>query len=187
MFSNFRCLNIPKHQHASKGNQCRLKLTQNSREWDIDLDCPIYRHVQENHSCSPPSLYELARRVLYQIISGTARKLSSNSNNTNLYSYSNNDVNDFENINDRLGSHFGMDINSCDLNGNTFTTIKNTEISKKNAKKHFYVPADIVNEYFDFLPSFIKHDLYNGPISNCENALCKKPVFDYVIYEYCLG
>lgn len=184
-FPIFRCLNIPKHQNASKGNRCRLKVIQNSREWDIDIDCP-FRHVQENNPWSPPSLYELAKRVLYQIISGTATKLSSNTNYTNLYSYSNN--NNFKCMNDRLGSQFqGLNMNSCDLNGNTFTTIKNTEISKKIVKKNFYDPADIVKEYFDILPSFIKKDLYNGPISKCENALCKKPVFDYVINEYCLG
>lgn len=74
-----------------------------------------------------------------------------------------------------------------DINGNLLTTSKNSEIDKKIVKKYLYVPADVVKEYFDFLPSFIKQDLYNGPISKCENTLCKKPVFDYVIYEYCLG
>lgn len=78
-------------------------------------------------------------------------------------------------------------MNTGDINGNLLTTSTISEINKKIVKKYLYVPADIVKEYFDFLPSFIKQDLYNGPISKCENTLCKKPVFDYVIYEYCLG
>lgn len=188
LFPIFRCLIIPKHQHASKGNRCRLKLTQNSREWDIDLDSPPYRHVQEGVSCSPPSLYEFSRRKMYQIISDSARTLSTDSNNRNLYSYSNNNFSDFENTNDRLESYFeSMSMNTGDLNGNSLTTSKNSEINKKIVKKYFYAPADIVKEYFYFLPSFIKEDLYNGPISKCENTLCKKPVFDYVVCEYCLG
>lgn len=152
------------------------------------MDSPPYTHVQEGYSCSPPSLYEFTKRKIYQIISDTVRKLSTNGNNRNLYSYSNNNFSDLENRNDRLESYFeDMNINTGDVNGNSLTTSKNFEINKKIVKKYFYVPADIVKEYFDFLPSFIKQDLYNGPISKCENVLCRKPVFDYVIYEYCLG
>lgn len=152
------------------------------------MDYPPYRHVQEYYACSPPSLYEFTKRKIYQIISDTAKKLSTNANNTNIYLYSNNSFSDLENRNDGLESYFeNMNLNSGDVNGHSLTTSKNFEINKKNVKKYFYVPADIVKEYFDFLPCFIKQDLYNGPMSKCENTLCKKPVFDYVIYEYCLG
>ncbi|XP_026327620.1 uncharacterized protein LOC113235912 [Hyposmocoma kahamanoa] len=185
---NIGCLIIPKHQQTLKGNRCRLKFTQNSRVWDIDLDYPPYRHVQEYYACSPPSLYEFTKRKIYQIISDTAKKLSTNGNNTNIYLYSYNSFSDLENRNDGLESYFeNMNMNTGDVNGNSLTTSKNFEINKKNVKKYFYVPADIVKEYFDFLPCFIKQDLYNGPMSKCENTHCKKPVFDYVIYEYCLG
>lgn len=53
--------------------------------------------------------------------------------------------------------------------------------------KIYYTPGDIVKEQLDFLPNFVKDDLINGPVSKCENAYCKKPIFDFVHYQFTHG
>lgn len=120
-----------------------------------------------------------------------------NENVANNLSYRLNYYND-SNLND-LENNFGeFHLNNSneseyDVNGNN-CTIKEALTERNDAsnrirmnKRGYCAPTDVVNEHFNFLPTFIKSDLCNGPISRCENFRCKKPIFDYVYYEFCFG
>lgn len=73
-----------------------------------------------------------------------------------------------------------------DLNGNnTGNVLHNFNFSSHC--KRYCVPADIIKEHFSYLPQFIRRELGNGPLSRCDNAECKRPIFDYVFYEFCFG
>ncbi|KAL4707832.1 hypothetical protein ACJJTC_001778 [Scirpophaga incertulas] len=85
--------------------------------------------------------------------------------------------------------HIDVDVNhnNRDENGNTSRAHENEINKHRRNTKSFYVPSDIVKEYFEYLPQFIRSDLCRGPVSYCEEVNCKNAVFDYVYYEFCLG
>ncbi|XP_049873321.1 uncharacterized protein LOC126371916 [Pectinophora gossypiella] len=188
---NIGCLTIPKYQHISPNTRCRLMITQNSRQYHFDVECPTqHESILHSNHASPASLFEICRRVLYQHLSETAKRLSQET--YSIYS----DYNSNNNMNN-LEDHF-QDINidkqntiNCDLNGNSFEPIYPENLYgnniSKTRKKNYHTPSDIMEEYFKYLPVFIKEDFRNGPVSRCENVNCKKPVFDYAYYEFCFG
>lgn len=123
------------------------------------------------------------------MLSATAKRLSTD----NISIYSDNHIHKNTNNVTHLEDGFeGFNINNgnndIDLNGNNFAFSINNFNSYSNSKNHsYYSTSDIVNKYFDFLPGFIKEDMCNGPLSRCENINCRKPIFDYVICEFCIG
>ncbi|XP_060803255.1 uncharacterized protein LOC106129253 isoform X2 [Amyelois transitella] len=197
---NIGCLKFPVSLKSTLNNNCcRLKLSQGSREWDLDIDCPNkYENIQGNVFHSPPSLFELCKRQFYKSINDAAEKLTkyNKDNIERNLSYRINYYSDNFEILERNFEEFNLlndDANVYDENGNNCDlkhTLKSVnDISKriKRDKRDYYVPTDVVQKYFNFLPVFIKSDLCNGPISRCENVVCKRPIFDYVHYEFCLG
>lgn len=79
-------------------------------------------------------------------------------------------------------------VNQLQNNFNSFNIkTNNIDDHKKLTNKDFYVPEDVIEYYFNYLPTFIKEDLVNGPVSRCENAECRNPVFDFVHYEFTMG
>ncbi|XP_072949048.1 uncharacterized protein [Epargyreus clarus] len=178
---NIGCLSYPKYQHVSGKSRCRLQLRRGSREWDIDIHFPPQHSIIEHDRPSPPSLFELSKRRLYEIICVAAKRLSTTPQSIYADSWCNK-INEFENNNNvnSIQEYFeGFHLNApCDLNGNSLVFPK--------TKRRYYSPADLVEEFYDFLPSFIKTDLSNGPVSSCENINCRRPLFDHVIYEFCL-
>ncbi|KOB73681.1 Leucine-rich repeat and death domain-containing protein, partial [Operophtera brumata] len=61
---------------------------------------------------------------------------------------------------------------------------RSLNIATKTKRKDYFVPKDIIEDSLNVIPNFIKEDLVNGPVSRCENSLCRKPVFDHVYYEF---
>ncbi|CAG4940833.1 unnamed protein product [Parnassius apollo] len=197
---NIGCLNITGNVQTTR-NTCkfRLKIHQESKEFEIDINCPPqYNNIIENGVQLPPSLYELSRRIVYETLSMAARqittRLSLYSDRSNYYeencSYQNNFMVDLENNFNGFGVNRLGETKLCDLNGNKMNLIPK-RIPKcsgncKNERRDYYVASDIINNYYSYLPHFHKSDLCNGPISKCENVYCKKPIFDYVYYEFCL-
>ena len=168
MLLYFRCLNYkPSHQNTYN-ESCILQLNQS-----IDINFPKrYKHILDKNVVTVPSLFELSKRKIYDIISNTAKRLTnvppSIYSDISRFVKNNNNEIDFQNN------------NTCE-NGN----IKN-RILVNNKKDRYCVPATIIEEYFYYLPKVMKHDLCNGPISRCENVVCKKPIFDYVYLEFCI-
>lgn len=171
-----------------KQKVCRLTIRTQNGTQELDIQCPPrYQNIIAN--ISPPSLYELTRRKVYQIICDTAK-----AHDTEVQSiYSDLSFN----FNNKNGAFHQSDINnlktrnfaSGDKNGNyeiklTPSVLKN---EKKTKGRSYYAISDIVQEYYGFLPRFMKEDLCNGPLSRCENVSCMKPIFDFVLYEFCLG
>lgn len=107
--------------------------------------------------------------------------------------------NNMINVEDNFNKENSDDYNRKDVSVNNNVTIKirnpiirNSENIRNccvNKERELinYTPADVVKEYFDCLPRNIKTDLCDGPVSRCENVPCKKPVFNYATYEFCLG
>ncbi|XP_064292395.1 leucine-rich repeat-containing protein 28-like [Plodia interpunctella] len=197
---NIGCLKIPTYQCVAQNYRCRLKLSQDSRQWELDIDVPHeLNNIQRNNSHLIPSLFELSKRQLYKTISDTAdkfTKIHQDNLDTNLTYrinyYNDNYVDDLE-INLEGFSLINEDPAKCDENGNNCKINQplkyrndDGERMKRN-KNDYYVPTDVVEKYYNFLPAFIKSDLCNGPISRCENVACKRPIFDYVYYEFCIG
>lgn len=193
---NIGCLDISNTQIATKRRSCRLKLCQESKEWEFHVNIPPqYNAVLETKFCSPPSLFEICKRVFYQLTSDAAKMLS-----TQTFSiYSDNIVqSNYEpnnNVADLQYNFKDFNIDNKEYNENNDENItkcailKSSEINKKliRRNKSHYVVADLIEEYYNYLPNFLKADLKNGPISRCENINCKKPVFDFVTYEFCFG
>ncbi|XP_041979019.1 leucine-rich repeat-containing protein 39-like isoform X1 [Aricia agestis] len=160
---NIRSLQIPKCTTEPKG-RCLVRVN----EEYLDIIFPPNNTVIVNFAPAPPSLLELSRRKLYQTISDTTKRLTSAT-----YSiYSDYTIED--------------DFSNVDINGNTTEYKDGCHNRNLNREKQYTVPNDVVKKYFDYLPSFIKKYLCNGPISRCENVNCKAPVFDYAYYEFCL-
>lgn len=108
--------------------------------------------------------------------------------NKENFNRSNININKIEDL-QKTFSGFQIDkINNCETNeSRTNSEIPNRcSWGRELEKRECYVPSDIINKFFPYLPYFVKTDLCNGPMSNCENAYCKKPIFDYVYYEFCL-
>ncbi|KAJ2948953.1 hypothetical protein O0L34_g5891 [Tuta absoluta] len=219
---NIGCLTVPTSRHSENNYCCRIKLSQDSRDCEVDIDIPApYTTIFGNYSNSPPGLYEICRRALYQLFTRTAKNKS-----TDLFSIYVDCTEDcgYDNFRNNIGvlggfntlapgyvgsfvdpvahaseedrdnfAHINIDNGNsdCDLNGNSLSKVISNDLCDNNfnryTSKDYYVPKDIVEEYFSFLPNFMKQDLYNGPVSRCENVDCKMPVFDYACYEFCLG
>ncbi|KAF9415409.1 hypothetical protein HW555_006936 [Spodoptera exigua] len=193
---NIGCLEAANSQNAHiRRNQCKLKLLdEDSNEIEVTVETPAQHSVVlESKFHTPPSLYELSKRLFYQMINSAVRKLNpqtysfySEHVRENLYNEHNNNIIDLqENFH---GFKIGADKDSSngDENGNDYKPKAKQEIHKKSTKAYF-VPADVIKEYFNFLPNTLISDLSSGPISTCENLNCKKPVFDHAFYEFCLG
>lgn len=103
----------------------------------------------------------------------------------NLYNEHNNNIIDLQD-NFHEFNIDGEENKYSDENGNNYSVVVKEGIYKK-ATKPYYVPADIIRDYFNFLPNVLISDLSNGPVSTCENLNCKKPVFDHVYYEFTFG
>lgn len=162
-----------------------MKLNQDSKEWEYCIELPHQNIITETNN-SPPTLLELSRRKFYDTISKTVKNLT-----TEYFSiYSDNK---YEDICDLQNNFKNIDIaneftNDLDINGNEYEKTVNDHKQRMNTRRNLYnVPADIITEYYNFIPSFIKTDLCNGPISRCENVNCRNPVFDFAFYEFCLG
>ncbi|XP_052757640.1 uncharacterized protein LOC113513905 [Galleria mellonella] len=189
---NIGCLKIPTCDSISENSRCQLRLYQDSRQWELYVDSPQYNVVLKSKAHSPPSLLEICKRLLYEIISDTAKKKTKlaeeNINNLSgrLHYYYNLDYieNNFEEFNIK-NDDVNKDINS----NNPSYLLKERHVfnRSKGNMKDYYVPKDIVEDFLNFLPKFIKIELINGPISRCEYISCKRPVFDYVYYEFCFG
>lgn len=188
---NIGCLSISNNKKTRR-SIFQLKLTQDSRELDIFVDLPPnYKSVLNVENNSPPSLFEISKRIFYHMIDNSAKRLTQeplslysneieniNENNNNLKSLEN----EFDEININGSSN---SVNNCKNELRGTGKIENSKNYKRS--KSFYAPRDIIDICYDFLPAFIKTDLINGPISRCENCICKKPIFDYVFCEFSLG
>ncbi|XP_068633511.1 uncharacterized protein [Battus philenor] len=196
---NIGCLNITKSTQATLNNRCRLKIHQDSREWEIDVNCPPqYLNINEPGTKSPPSLLELSKRVSYKMISTAVSQFTSYLSiysDKSGYFLDNFSYEDNSTISclEKNFNEFEIDTDEdtpADLNGNKITIATNCEkrISRSDnqRRKSYYVASDIINKFFAFLPHFVKTELSNGPISKCDNAYCRKSIFDYVYYEFCI-
>lgn len=169
---------------------CRLTIHQECREYEIDINCPPqHKNIVETGRYSPPSLYELTKRIAYQMILRTVKQYTTNfsvhSDRNNCYL----DNKSYALTNLEKSFHkfeIDNDLETCyDLNKNQEPG--NCQYSyRKSERRNYYVPKDIIEMFYTFLPYFIKIELSNGPISKCDNAYCKKPIFDYLIYEFCI-
>ncbi|XP_059050616.1 uncharacterized protein LOC131845557 [Achroia grisella] len=191
---NIGCLKIPTYHSTSENNRSQLKFNQDSKQWEFYVDRPPqYNVVLRNSAHNPPSLLEICKRLLYEIINDTAKKktkahqdnidsLSGRLNYNRNLGYIENNLEEI-NINEE-------NVNNYDVNGNNALYLpqqRHVFDRSKIHRKDYYVARDIVENYFSCLPKFMKTELSNGPISKCENVLCKRPVFDYVYYEFCFG
>ncbi|CAG9125469.1 unnamed protein product [Plutella xylostella] len=183
---NIGCLSVPQFQHLLLYGRCRLKLQHNSRVWEVDVECPPHHtNIEERGPTTPPSLLELSMRKTYKMIKDIANKLSEEC--LSVYSersYNEENNNDPKNCNGETIVDNNVDITytSRELNCNVMH-----RKDRPKAKLKYYAPADVLNEYFDFVPVVLKVDLKTGPVSCCENVKCRKPMFDFVTYEFCLG
>ncbi|XP_047511600.1 leucine-rich repeat and IQ domain-containing protein 4-like [Pieris napi] len=125
-------------------------------------------------SPAPPSLFELSKRKFYQLICRTVNSI----NNQSLSYFNRNKTNEGVSFLEEYLE--GINISQSDINGNYKTRL----IGNVGAQR-IYVPSDLIEEYYCYLPNFIKSELCNGPVSRCENVICKKPVFEFVFLEFC--
>ncbi|XP_075978244.1 uncharacterized protein LOC142977974 isoform X2 [Anticarsia gemmatalis] len=192
---NIGCLSAGNSQNANKTNcQCKLRIRQDSIQWEVLMECPPqYNIVLETKSHNPPSLYEMCKRQFYQMMTTAVKKLNpqtysfySEHVRENLYNEHNNNIIDLQDNFQGFNIGTGEGNRNYDENGNSFKPAIVNE-SHKKFSNGYYVPADILKEYFSCLPSFLKNDLSNGPVSRCENVHCKSPVFDHAFYEFCFG
>lgn len=156
-----------------------------------------YDHNINRNIFTIPSLMELCKRKFYQMLENASKKLTTSpiisiyadsniyddkfENNNNVISLQEN----FEEINLKTAHCFKKDINEEYYEKCTGDT-KVDKLFIKSKMKGYCVPSDIVEEHYYFLPKFLRDDLCNGPISKCENVTCKKPMFDFVNYEFCI-
>ncbi|CAB3261258.1 unnamed protein product [Arctia plantaginis] len=193
---NIGCLGTASNQPSKRINStCKLKICRDSVNWTVLVDHPAqYNIISEPSTNSPPSLYEMSKRQFYQMITKAVKKLNpqtysfySEHVRENLYNEHNNNIivlqDNFQNF---TIISTDKDNNNCEKSGTNHKPTKEEQFSKKPSKG-YYVPADIIKDYFSFLPNFIMSDLSNGPISRCENVQCKVPVFDYAYFEFCFG
>ncbi|XP_021184518.3 erbin [Helicoverpa armigera] len=193
---NIGCLDAATSQNTNnRNNQCKLKLSQDSNEIEVKIECPPQHNViLESKYYSPPSLYEICRRQFYQMIITAVKKLNpqtysfySEHVTENLYNEHNNN-----NLVDLQENFHSINIDPrddkySDENGNKYKSVSVKEAVYRKATKPYYVPADVLREHFDFLPNVLISDLSSGPVSTCENLNCKKAIFDHVYYEFCFG
>ncbi|XP_045448384.1 leucine-rich repeat-containing protein 57-like isoform X1 [Melitaea cinxia] len=193
---NIGCLSYPRCQETCNSTRRILRLNQNSTECTLNYDFPaIYNHIIVTSVV--PSLFELCKRKFYEIISDAAKKLTPTPRSIYCdfydtgYNENNNNVKSLQ-----------ESLNHCNINSNEHNDENNNKKdlpkSNKESSKEFddillttkrkgsCVPKDMIEEYFYYLPRFIKNDLCNGPLSRCENVRCKKPIFDFVYYEFCI-
>ncbi|XP_046965853.1 leucine-rich repeat and death domain-containing protein 1 [Vanessa cardui] len=183
------CLSHPKHQETSNSARCVLQLSENIPGYHLDLNFPTkYNHIFDKGSSFVPSLFELSKRKFYDVINEAAKKLT----NAPLSVY-----NDFYNA-DKFETNYNIrdlqeNFNGCNINNNNVIFNSNDQRTNgidnlilRSKRKGSCQPKDMIEEYFDYLPRFIRDDLCNGPLSRCENARCKKPIFDFVYYEFCV-
>ncbi|XP_026735008.1 plant intracellular Ras-group-related LRR protein 4-like [Trichoplusia ni] len=194
-----RCLNIgclnatDSHNTRTGSHQCKLKINQGSKDLEVNIRFPPqYNNVLNTTRFTPASLYEICRRQFYIMLNEAVKKLNpqtysfySEHVRENLYNEHNNNITDLQDNFQGFNIDSRGNKENSDENGNNYKSV--VKEGNKKASKTYYVPADILKEYFNFLPNFVKRDLSNGPISRCENLNCKKPVFDDVFYEFCLG
>ncbi|CAG9786594.1 unnamed protein product [Diatraea saccharalis] len=187
---NIGCLNILSHQHTSKIAKFRLKLYKFSSECEVELSCLPYQNIMLNtDKFSPPSLYEITKRQLYNMVCEAAKRQTYDTDYK--YQWENFHCNNrLKNLQDTF-SDINIDKgenNNKDENGNSDTLSNVThKINNKTRINSDYTPKDIIEEHFKYLPSFIRKELSNGPLSRCEYVECRRPVFDYAYFEFCLG
>ncbi|OWR53497.1 Leucine-rich repeat and death domain-containing protein [Danaus plexippus plexippus] len=149
-----------------------------------------YLNILNKNFASPPSLLELCKRTFYKMLTDVTTKL--NGHQSLIHSETNNK--EFNNNITDLYHHFkDFNINNSNIyyknsdegESNAYTRKKEAENFFIN-RKGYCTPSDIIENEFYYLPRFIKEDLCNGPISKCENVNCKKSIFDYVYFEFCL-
>ncbi|XP_037970680.2 leucine-rich repeat-containing protein 40 [Plutella xylostella] len=183
---NIGCLSVPQFQHLLLHGRCRLKLQHNSRVWEVDVECPPHHtNIEERGPTTPPSLLELSMRKTYTIIKDIANKLSEEC--LSVYSersYDEENNNDTKHCKEETIVDNNVDITYTSRELNCNVTHRK---DRPKAKLKYYAPADVLDEYFDFVPAVLKVDLKTGPVSCCENVKCRKPMFDFVTYEFCLG
>ncbi|XP_050350985.1 uncharacterized protein LOC126773827 isoform X2 [Nymphalis io] len=184
------CLSPLKHQ-GSHSARCVLQLNQYLTGCNLDLNFPTkYNHIFDKGSSFVPSLFELSKRKFYEIINESAKKFTKApiSIYTDVY-HTDNFENNY-NIRDIQESLNGFNINNNNnnvkYNSNDQRTNEIDNLILSTKRKGGCEPKDIIEEYFDYLPRFIRDDLCNGPLSRCENVRCKKPIFDFVYYEFCV-
>ncbi|XP_030020418.1 leucine-rich repeat-containing protein 39 [Manduca sexta] len=185
---NIGCLKIRKGLN-SRGHGCQLKIQDSDLTIRINLP-PQHRVVKHSKNSSPPSLFEVCKRIFYQYLYDEAK-----SNSSQPFSiYSNNMEHKYEDNNNlsNLQNNFeGFNINRNEKHNldkrKHSGEIKSDDYTKFKRRRNYFTPDDIIEEHFNFLPIFLKSELMNGPITRCENVDCKKPIFDYVYYEFCLG
>ncbi|KAI5635021.1 leucine rich repeat domain-containing protein [Phthorimaea operculella] len=215
---NIGCLTVPRHHHTTN-NCCRIKLSHDSGDWEVDVDMPgPYTTMFGSHTNCPPSLYEICRRALYQLLTEAAKTKSTDlfsiyvdcTENCGYNNYRNNIgvlggfntlapgyigsfVDPVARVSEEDSDNFAHENtdngnSNWDLNGNNLNKVNPKDFcTDRHKSKDYYVPKDIIENHFSFLPKFMKQDLCNGPVSRCENVSCKMPVFDYAYYEFCLG
>ncbi|XP_013164240.1 PREDICTED: uncharacterized protein LOC106115433 [Papilio xuthus] len=186
---NMGCLKITENRQVSKDRTFRLTIHQECGEYEIDISCPQYNNIVETGCPSPPSLYELTKRVAYQMISTAVKQYTtyfSIYSDRNSYYLNNNKSYDALSNLEKTFDNFEINknIETVSLSKNEMEPANCIEYTK--IERSYYVPKDIIEKLYSFLPYFIKNELSSGPISKCDNAYCKKPIFDYVIYEFCI-
>ncbi|CAH0715719.1 unnamed protein product, partial [Brenthis ino] len=173
---NIGCLTYsPIRQEPYHTGRCVLQLNQDI-DCQIDITFPTkYKHVIDKNLVTAPSLFELCKRKMYEIISEAAKKLTKEP--PSIYS----DVSF-----DAINNNNQYDSKNYNLDSDLQKENKNVYRSFSNNRKGYHVPANIIEKYFCYLPKVMKDDLCNGPVSRCENGFCKKPIFDYVYLEFCI-
>ncbi|XP_026492246.2 ras guanine nucleotide exchange factor L [Vanessa tameamea] len=184
------CLSQPKHHETSNSARCVLQLSQNLPGCHLDLNFPTkYNHIFDKGTSFVPSLFELSKRRFYDDINEAAMKLTKAPLSIYVDFYNADKCETNYNIKDVQETLNGCNINNNNnviFNSNDQRTNENDNLILRSKRKGSCEPKDMIEEYFDYLPRFIRDDLYNGPLSRCENARCKKPIFDFVYYEFCV-
>ncbi|VVC95676.1 unnamed protein product [Leptidea sinapis] len=177
---NIGCLKIFKGNYKIQAGKFCLKILSDSSKHDAIINVPgNYLNILHRQTPRPASLFELSKRKFYEIICEKIKHF----NDVQISIYSDIYHNFDGKMRDRKGSladnYLYYASNKCIENNNNIP-------AASRQRKPYIVPADIINELYDFLPSFIKNDLCNGPASTCENISCRKPIFDYVYLEFCM-
>ncbi|KAL0839017.1 hypothetical protein ABMA28_017014 [Loxostege sticticalis] len=183
---NIGCLNIQTDPHTAKYNKIRLKIKHESRERSFAINTPPqHENVLTRNKFCPPSLQELSKRLIYQIICNKAKKETNKYVKNNIFTWKDYQNHDNEKNLEQTFEEFNINNNNNNITGNNTSQLNKINNTRRN--KSYYVPSDVINEHFRFLPHFMKNELSNGPLSRCENAVCKRPIFDFVFYEFCFG
>ncbi|XP_034832244.1 uncharacterized protein [Maniola hyperantus] len=174
-----------------------LQLSQINNESNTKIYFPKkFEHILGRNIITTPSLTELCRRKFYQMLDSASKRLTT-SPTISVYSdvnydeelENNNSINSLQEYFEDFNLKNGV-CSKKDINEEYYEKCKgDTKVDKlfiKAKMKGYCVPSDIVEEHFYYLPKFLKDDLCNGPISRCENVNCKKPLFDFVYFEFCL-